>query len=419
MVSCDCAFLLRSSICHPVDINISTSTTSPYPGIRYTMKAAIRARPLVSLSRSCTRLKPRFISSTVSHNATPLAHPAAPGPPPQPPQPAPPSADDSLARKKAQYERMKASATLDRSPNKQKPGIKGEPPSILSKRFWKNVSVKDTPEGYQVLLDSRPVRTASKNVLTIPTTKPSLATAIALEWDLLVSAQQALKQHYIPLTSLTSRALDIVSEDAANITTIRESITRMAMRYLSTDTLLCWSPADGNPSEAKVVAGAETNRKALRDVQMETATPIISYLTTHIWPGVEINPVLEENSIMPTPQPEQTTNVIRGWLNGLPAFELAALERGILASKSLLVATRLLVEWSPDVKGAGRVGQGMGAGEKFGIEEAAEACSLEVTWQTDFWGEVEDTHDVDREDVRRQLGSMILLLQGGNAGAQA
>jgi len=313
---------------------------------------------------------------------------------------------------------MKTAAVLDRSPNKQKPGIKGEAPSILSKRFWKNVSVKATPEGYQVLLDSRPVRTASKNVLTIPTTKPSLATAIALEWDLLVSAQQALKQHYIPLTSLTSRALDIASEDAANVTTIRESISRMAMRYLSTDTLLCWSPAEGNPSEGKVATGV-TGRKALRDVQRETATPIIAYLTTHVWPGVEINPVLEENSIMPTPQPEQTTNVIRSWLEGLPAFELAALERGILASKSLLVASRMVVEWSPEVKGVGRIGEGKGAGEKFGIEEAAEACSLEVTWQTEFWGEVEDTHDVEKEDVRRQLGSIVLLLQGGNASAQA
>ena len=313
---------------------------------------------------------------------------------------------------------MKASATLDRSPNKQKPGIKGEAPSILSKRFWKNVSVKETPEGYQVLLDSRPVRTASKSVLTIPSSKPSLATAIALEWDLLVSAHQALKQHYIPLTSLTSRALDIVSEDAANVTTIRDSISRMAMRYLSTDTLLCWSPAEGNPSEAKM-SQADTPRKALRDVQRETATPIISYLTTHVWPGVEINPVLEENSIMPTPQPEQTTTVIKSWLEGLPPFELAALERGVLASKSLLIASRLLMEWSSHVEGVGRMGQGKGAGERFGIEEAAEACSLEVTWQTEFWGEVEDTHDVDREDVRRQLGSMIVLLQGGNTAGQA
>lgn len=143
---------------------------------------------------------------------------------------------------------------------------------------------------------------------------------------------------------------------------------------------------------------------------METALPIISFLTTKVWPGIEVNPVLEENSIMPTPQPEQTTQVIRGWIAGLPAFELAALERGVLASKSLLIATRLLVEWSGEFKTLQE-----DAAQKFGIEEAAKACTLEVTWQTDMWGEVEDTHDVDKEDVRRQLGSVILLVQNGKS----
>ena len=49
---------------------------------------------------------------------------------------------------------------------------------------------------------------------------------------------------------------------------------------------------------------------------------------------------------------------------------------------------------------------------RFGVEEAAEACSLEVRWQTGMWGEVEDSHDVANEDVRRQLGSVILVVSG-------
>ncbi len=49
---------------------------------------------------------------------------------------------------------------------------------------------------------------------------------------------------------------------------------------------------------------------------------------------------------------------------------------------------------------------------RFGIEQAAEACSLEVRWQTGMWGEVEDTHDVEKEDLRRQFGSVILLVSG-------
>jgi ATP synthase F1 complex assembly factor 2 len=49
---------------------------------------------------------------------------------------------------------------------------------------------------------------------------------------------------------------------------------------------------------------------------------------------------------------------------------------------------------------------------RFGIEEAAHASSLEVSWQTVQWGEVEDTHDVEKEDLKRQLGSAIILVGG-------
>jgi chaperone required for assembly of F1-ATPase len=77
-----------------------------------------------------------------------------------------------------------------------------------------------------------------------------------------------------------------------------------------------------------------------------------------------------------------------------------------LATKSLLVATRLLVEWSQEFK---HLHKNNSTG-RFGIAEARQASSVEVTWQTDMWGEVDDTHDVDKEDVARQLGSVILLV---------
>jgi ATP synthase F1 complex assembly factor 2 len=73
------------------------------------------------------------------------------------------------------------------------------------------------------------------------------------------------------------------------------------------------------------------------------------------------------------------------------------------------VAVRLLVEWSQEFANLRGYQEQDG---RFGIEAATEACTTEVRWQTDMWGEVEDTHDVDREDVRRQLGSVILLVNG-------
>ncbi len=96
---------------------------------------------------------------------------------------------------------------------------------------------------------------------------------------------------------------------------------------------------------------------------------------------------------------------------GLPSFELAGLERAVLAGKGLLGAARLVVEWSEEL---GHL-RGEGDVKEFGVEEAAKTASLEVDWQTGMWGSVEDTHDVEREDVRRQLGSVVLLVSGKKA----
>lgn len=258
---------------------------------------------------------------------------------------------------------------------------------------------------YQVLLDKRPVRSPTKDVLSIPSTKPHLAHAIALEWDVMTSAQQALKSHLIPLTSLTARAVDIAHEDDQGDTTTRDQIVGTTMRYLDTDTLLCWVP-EKNAYTVEEEAGTGEKAKSLRDTQMDVAKDIVSFLTSKVWPGAEIQP-LDTDSIVPPSQPEATKDIVRNWIFNLPAHDLAAFERGVLSSKSLLVAVRLVVEWSENFRHLQRPGQ-----KNFGIEEAAEASSLEVKWQTDMWGEVEDTHDVDKEDLRRQLGSVVVMVSG-------
>lgn len=337
----------------------------------------------------------RSLHKTSSTEAQPLPHTPVAGPPPGAPQPAVDSPSDRLARKRQRAELLIQSQKTKVNPAK--------PASVLRKRFWKDVLVKDTEAGLQILLDTRPVRTAGKQSLTIPHEKRALATIIAVEWDTLISAQQALKHHYIPITSLTSRAIDIETADQKNNPTLRDALVKMLMRYLSTDTLLCWAP------ESNIHEPTHQGQKNLRRRQREVAEPIIAYLKTHVFPGnVDIVPILGEDSIMPTPQPSITREVIRQWVVSLPAFELAALERGVLATKSLLVAVRLLVEWSREFGHLQALNKD--GGVAFGIDQAAEAATLEVMHQTEMWGEVEDTHDVEKEDLRRQLGSVVLLV---------
>lgn len=348
------------------------------------------AQPVrLSVCRRCQ------LHTTAGYSALPNNLPAFAGPPPEAPQASVSYPLGRIARRKQQAESLRRGQNIK--------DAKSE--TLLSRRFWREVSVKENEKGdLQVLLDKRPVRLASKEPLALPKTKRALATAIAIEWDSLITSQQALKHHYIPLTSLTSRALDIQSADEQGHSIIREQLQQMLMRYLATDTLLCWAPETNlhDPLETQKDGGF-----SLRQSQKAAAEPIIAYLATHIFPGVEIIPVLGADSIVPARQPQLTQDVIRGWIAGLPAFELAALERGVLATKSLLVAARVLVAYSTHWQ---QLRQQEPKSHRFGIEEAAEAATLEVAHQTQQWGEVEDTHDVEKEDLRKQLGSAILLV---------
>ncbi|KAI4692740.1 uncharacterized protein J4E88_001108 [Alternaria novae-zelandiae] len=365
------------------------------------MESICPALASIRLSAPKRAYRPLYqcLHTSAARGATPLPHPSVPGPPPATPEPQPSDASERVARKRRQADMMKQAREM-----RDVYAPTNKPKNMLAKRFWKDVSIKEDEGGLQVFLDHRPVRMPNKQILTVPASKPQLAAAIALEWDLLMSAQQALKNDYIPMTSLAARAIDIEAADKEGRENIRNDILSYFMRVLDTDTLLCWAPA-------KVMNETLQNGKTLRELQEEVATGIIAYLQTHVWPGVEIKPTLDPETIIPTEQPEMTKQVIRGWCAGLPAYELAGLERAVLASKSLLVSVRLIHEWGEAFAQSRKVTDA----PRFGIKEATEASSLEVTWQTKQWGEVEDTHDVQKEDLRRQLGSAIILVGGDSA----
>jgi len=297
------------------------------------------------------------------------------------------------------------------------PGEKDK--TSLKGRFWKHVVVKEVDGALEVHLDSRALRhPTTKKIVRLPLTKRTLATALAIEWDQLTSAQDATRQHLIPLTSLVCRALDIADDDAAHAgadkstAPIRAAITEVLIRYLDTDSLLCWAPSVDPNDPANPASTFNDAGQSLRDVEEASAMPIVSYLTTRVWPGVTIAPVLDERAILPRQQEPGTREVIMGWMLGLSSWELAGLERATLGGKSLLAAARLVVEWSEGDAGIVAADAAEEAGPRFGVEEAARAVSVEVDWQTRRWGEVEDTHDVEKEDVRRQFGSVVLLVSG-------
>lgn len=277
---------------------------------------------------------------------------------------------------------------------------------------------------WEVHLDTRPLRhPITKEIVRVPATKPQLAYALANEWDQIESVQQASKQHMVPLTSLVCRALDIGADDAAHkasagdgsstsVAPVRASAVATAMRYLDTDCLLCWAPPDDD--------GAAAGETTLRQLQELAARPVMEHLEARVWPGgaVRLRPALDGGGVLPTPQDAAVHDAVRAWLEGLDAFDLAGVERAALAGKSVLVAARLVARWS-ETGLETKIGEGEGEKEddEFGVEEAAAAVSVEVRWQTGRWGEVEDTHDVEKEDLRRQFGSVVLLVSGKAPGS--
>ncbi|KAI1365255.1 hypothetical protein F5Y08DRAFT_185998 [Xylaria arbuscula] len=409
-------------------------------------RAALRLAACQSGSSSghCSLpLATRLIHSTPPSPAT-VSPIHGTGPPPQPPRPAADSANTRIERRKkhaALLERAQELRGLSPS-NRPSTTTKSATASssttgngvspLARRRFWKHVHVRDVDGALEVHLDARPLRRpTNKEIVRLPTSKPMLAAALALEWDQVVSAQQATKHHLIPLTSLVCRALDIADDDAGrdigleknkkdgegegsgNVNeSLRAGIARMLMRYLDTDSLLCWAPPPRHGTDAPDARG-----NTLRELQKRAAEEVVAYLTTRVWPGVEIEPVLDGESIMPRGQKPETRQIIEGWITGLDAWELAGLERAVLAGKGLLGAARLVAEWSEGFVGV-REAAGDGLGEMgrkekpYGVEEAAKMASIEVDWQIGNWGEVEDTHDVEKEDLRRQLGSVVLLVSG-------
>jgi chaperone required for assembly of F1-ATPase len=93
------------------------------------------------------------------------------------------------------------------------------------KRFYTSASVRETPEGFAVLLDDRPVRTPSRNVLAAPARE--IAETMAAEWE---AQRDVINPLTMPLTRLANSIIDGVT---GRVDPVVEDIAK----YLETDLL--------------------------------------------------------------------------------------------------------------------------------------------------------------------------------------
>jgi chaperone required for assembly of F1-ATPase len=97
----------------------------------------------------------------------------------------------------------------------------------LRKRFYKDVGVAETAEGFAITLDGRPVKTPARRALAAPT-RP-LAEALAAEWDAQADVIDPAK---MPLTRLANTIIDGVAAASGDVGAEIE-------KYLGSD-LVCY-----------------------------------------------------------------------------------------------------------------------------------------------------------------------------------
>lgn len=260
-------------------------------------------------------------------------------------------------------------------------------------KFWETVGLNENGNHLHVQLDDKTLRTPLGQQLVLPKSRQTLASLIVSEWKNLPDLN--IKSYLIPLTSISSRAIDLSYASAEKDSEAEAKIGRMAdikvdlLRYLDTDTLLVFSPK--SEYEGK-----------LREAQEEIYRPIITSMEEFFTAFSQGEPVkLKEldadvDGLRGNKQDSNAREAALRWMDTLDVWQLVALEHATLVSKSLLCGVAIVRSNSKNNS------------DVTALEDVARAATLETIYQTERWGEVEDTHDVGKADIRRNLAAAAL-----------
>ncbi|CAI5758949.1 unnamed protein product [Candida verbasci] len=288
--------------------------------------------------------------------------------------------------------------------------------SKTNSRFWDKGNVYYNPktEKYEIQLDGKTLRTPLGFPLELPKNKKQLAYLIAHEWTNLPNI--SVKSSTLPLTNLASRVIDLENKDKSDNIEKKENMLALEevklnmLRYLDTDTCLIF--AQHRDCDGK-----------LRKRQDEIHKPLIEEFNEFFtkWghkqnlikkdEEIRLNYLdCETDGLRGNKQGEKTQQVVLDWLDHLPIFDIIALEKTIFTTKSFLCGITLLRSNSITHKEIYQFNKSTPDEYYYkSLQELVELGNLETILQTDQWGEVEDTHDVDKHDWLRNLASAALL----------
>lgn len=225
------------------------------------------------------------------------------------------------------------------------------------KRFWKDVAVVSADTGWEIRLDSRPVRTPGRRALALAS--KALVMAIAEEWR---SVDGDIDPGTMPLTGLANATIDRIAPDPVGF-------AAGLARYGETD-LLCYR-ADAPPE--------------LRARQDAAWDPVLDWAAAHY--DVEFVCV---TGIMHQPQPRRTLDALAQGIAARTPTELAALFQVVTIGGSLVLALAL----------AERAIDG---------ERLWRAAHIDEDWQIDRWGD-DDLARIARDARRADYDAAVRFL---------
>ncbi|KAF9215849.1 ATP synthase complex assembly protein atp12 [Podila verticillata] len=224
---------------------------------------------------------------------------------------------------------------------------------VSGKRFWENAGIKEVGDRIAITLDGRVLKTPAGNQLTLPKDQRHIALMIAGEWH---GQKALLKSHSLPMTSLVARAIDSFIGNEQG----RQDTLNRLIKFLDTDSI-CYQ---------------QDFPESIVKAQEKHWTPILDWVKEEYDLNIKVS-----QGITYVQQDEATKDKLREIVGSMNDIELAA--------KSFLIGLAVVKR-------------------NLSVEKAWTAASLEVLDQIDRWGEVEDSHDVDREYVKSQLASARL-----------
>ncbi|KTW30819.1 hypothetical protein T552_00530 [Pneumocystis carinii B80] len=232
-------------------------------------------------------------------------------------------------------------------------------------------------DGYQILLNNNPFKTPSGKNFKFPLRKHNLAHSLLSECR--TSSSNFFEYHSLPLVSLSSRAIDVFSEKK-----YREKASNGLLKYLDTDTVLSFAPKNESGGDLLIL-------------QKKMWEPLHEWAQKY-W-NVEILKTNNDFGIIMNPQPEKTKKLIKEWVCNLDQWQFAALERAICLSKSFIIGAKMVATAnSPSI-------------ERLDAEKAFNLAQLEILFEIERWGKIDDTHDVEEKDIKRLLETVCTMLK--------